>query len=60
MSYNVIDVETGEIYVNNESATEATKFLVDYACRIVSAPDFLAEDQRSDEDIYVIPSQEVV
>jgi len=60
MLYNVIDVETGEIYVNNETATEATKFLIDYACRIVGAPDFLTEDQRSDEDIYVIPSQEVV
>ena len=60
MLYNVIDVETGEIYVNNETATEATKFLIDYACRIVGAPDFLTEDQRNDEDIYVIPSQEVV
>ena len=60
MFYNVIDAETGEIYVNNETVTEATKFLIDYECRIVGAPDFLTEDQRSDEDIYVILYQEVM
>jgi len=60
MFYNVIDAETGEIYVDMGLSPDVSKFLVNYQCRIVGAPDFLTEDQRSDEDIYVIPSQEVV
>lgn len=60
MYYNVIDAETGEIYVDMGLSSDASKFLVNYQCRIVGAPDFIEEAQRSDEDIYVIPSKEVV
>lgn len=60
MFYNVIDAETGEIYIDFGSASEVSKFLVDYKCRIVGTPDFIEEDQRNDEDFYVIPSQEVM
>ena len=60
MFYNVIDAETGEIYVDMALSSEVSNFLVDYKCRIVGAPDFLTEDQRNDEDFYVIPSKEVM
>jgi len=60
MYYNVIDAETGEIYVDMGLSPDVSKFLVNYQCRIVGAPDFIEEAQHSDEDIYVIPSKEVV
>ena len=59
MYYNVIDAETGEIYVDMGLSSDASKFLVNYQCRIVGAPDVI-EREPSDEDIYVIPSKEVV
>ena len=60
MFYNVIDAETGEIYIDMGLSSDVSKFLVQYACRVVPAPDFLTEDQRNDEDFYVIPSKEVM
>ena len=59
MFYNVIDAKTGEIYIDMGLSSDVSKFLVQHKYQVV-APDFLTEDERNDEDFYVIPSKEVM
>ena len=60
MYYDVIDAETGELYIDTGLSPEVIKFLIDYECRIVSCPESVPEEKRCDADIYVIPSREVM
>ena len=59
MLYDVIDHETGEIYLSTATSPEVSKFLVQYECRVMPAPDFLDAKNRSENDFYVLPSIEV-
>ena len=59
MKYNVIDAETGEIYISDKTAVEASQFMTDYQCRIVPCPDFVPAAARDDSDYYVVPTIEV-
>ena len=59
MLYDVIDHETGEIYLSTATAPEVSKFLVHYECSLMPAPDFLDAKNRSENDFYVLPQIEV-
>ncbi len=59
MMYNVIDAETGEMYIDSKSAEAVAQFVSDFECRIVSTPDFIPAERRDDSDYYVVPSIEV-
>jgi hypothetical protein len=59
MMYNVIDAETGEVYIDSENAETVGQFLQNFECRIVATPDFIPTEDRDDSDCYVVPSIEV-
>ena len=59
MLYNVIDFETGEIYLSNESGVNVSDFFIRYNCTMMHTPDFIKEENRDDADFYVLPQIEV-
>jgi len=59
MLYDVIDHETGELYLSTATLLEVIKFLFRYECELMPAPDFLDAKNRSENDFYVLPNIEV-
>lgn len=59
MLYNVIDYESGEIYLMNESSLNVSDFFIRYNCTMMPTPDFIKKENRSEADFYVLPQIEV-